>query len=390
MGAKCSLTLNGTQLRASIGDTIVDAALKAGIVVPHDCCGGQCDTCRVTVISGALEDCGTREHDTVLACQATLEGDAVIRFDQVPVAVSRQGVVASVSPLSPDIVEVVIQLNSPFSYLPGQYTKLAFAGFPSRDYSATIRLDGRQDDRELIFHIRRYDNGRVSAALGSGIAAGHQVKVRGPFGNAFLRSGPGRLVLVASSTGWAPIWSIAHAVRLTQTERPMVVVASAQASHNLYMSKAVDWLRSRGVSDIVLTHGGPTNGGNYRTGFPTAHLPELDPLDTVYAAGAPDVVEAVKKVAEAAGARCYSDPFTIAPEAMSAFDRIARFIESTGNALGTNPLSPRPKPATSYAPMQTRGASGGRWRANDSGQHEAAGFFARLFAGRAAGPPRPR
>jgi naphthalene 1,2-dioxygenase ferredoxin reductase component len=390
MGAKCSLTLNGSLFRASVGDTIVDAALKGGIVVPHDCCGGQCDTCRVTVVSGEIEDFGTRERDTVLACQAILEGDVVIRFDQVPVTVSRQGIVAAVSPLSPDIVEVVVQLNSPFAYLPGQYTKVAFAGFPSRDYSATIRLDGRQDDRELVFHIRRYDNSRVSAALGSAIAPGHQVKIRGPFGNAFLRSGPTRLVLVASSTGWAPIWSIAHAVSLTQPERPMVVVASAQAAHNLYMSEAVDWLRSRGVGDIVLTHGGPANGGDYRTGFPTAHLPELGPLDTVYAAGAPEVVDAVKEIAEAAGARCYSDPFTIASESMSAFDRIARFIESTGNALGTNPLSPRPKNAGSYAPMQTRAASGGRLRAGDSGERKGAGFFARWFAGRTAGPPRPR
>lgn len=382
MGAKCSLTLNGAQLRASIGDTIVDAALKGGIVVPHDCCGGQCDTCRVTVISGEIEACGTRERDTVLACQATIEGDVVIRFDQVPVSVSRQGTVASVSPLSPEIVEVVVQLNSPFSYLPGQYTKIAFAGFPSRDYSATIRLDGRQDDRELVFHIRRYDNGRVSAALGSAIAPGHQVKIRGPFGNAFLRSGPTRLVLVASSTGWAPIWSIAHAVCLTQPERPMVVVASAQASHNLYMSEAVEWLRNRGVSDVVLTHGGPANGGNFRTGFPTAHLPELEPLDTVYAAGAPDVVEAVKKIAETSGARCYSDPFTIAPESMSAFDRISRFIESTGNALGANVLSPRPKPAPSYTPVQPRRASPGRWRADDSSQRDPVRFFARWFAGK--------
>ena len=93
---RCSLTLNGAQVRASIGDTIVDAALKGGIIVPHDCCGGQCDTCRVTVVSGDIEDFGTRERDTVLACQATLEGDVVIGIDQVPLADTRQGTVTSV------------------------------------------------------------------------------------------------------------------------------------------------------------------------------------------------------------------------------------------------------------------------------------------------------
>jgi hypothetical protein len=140
----------------------------------------------------------------------------------------------------------------------------------------------------------------------------------------------------------------------------------------------------------VLTHAGPDDGMDFRTGEPTAHLPELGPLDTVYAAGAPGMVEAVKKIAEASGARCYSDPFTIAPERLSAFDRLVRFMESTGNALGANLLSPRPKPALSYAPVQPRRALVGRGRASDSVQRDPAEFFARLFAGENADPAHRR
>ena len=156
------------------------------------------------------------------------------------------------------------------------------------------------------------------------------------------------------------------------------------------MSAAVDWLRSRGVSDIALTHGGPTNGGDFRTGFPTAHLPELDPLDTVYAAGAPDVVEAVKKIAEGAGARCYSDPFTIAPESMSAFDRITRFIDEHRKRFRHQPAVAAAETRSQLQPRCHRvRASRGRWRTNDSGQRERGGIFCTFVRGARRGLPTP-
>src|SRR3954463_11782477 len=96
---------------------------------------------------------------TMLGCQATIHGDAEILFDEVPIPSKRQGAVASIAPLSPEIVEVVVRLNSPFTYRPGQYVKTTFAGFPSRDYSPTAFLDGGFEERKLVLHIKRYDNG---------------------------------------------------------------------------------------------------------------------------------------------------------------------------------------------------------------------------------------
>ena len=250
------------------------------------------------VVSGDVDAQGTRRWRLVRACQATIEGDAEILFDEVPVPAKRQGTLAAMRWLSHEVAEVVVRLNSPFTYLPGQYVKAAFAGFPSRDYSPTAYLDGGLDDTELVFHIKRYEGGVVSAALGHTIRLGHKVTVNGPYGHAFYREAASRLVLVASGTGWAPIWSVARAARLAEPEREIVVIAGARDPRNLYMGQSVDWLSASGVRDIVLTASGNEGGDGIRFGRPTEFLPELTLADTVYAAGAPAMVDAVKLLAD--------------------------------------------------------------------------------------------
>jgi naphthalene 1,2-dioxygenase ferredoxin reductase component len=353
MADKCILTVNGQQLRANPGDTLVDAGLAGRLLIPHDCCSGQCETCKVRVVSGQIDGQGTADGDMVLGCQATIHGDAEILFDEVPIPSKRQGSVASIAPLSPEILAVVVRLNSPFSYRPGQYVKTTFAGFPSRDYSPTAFLDGGFEERELVLHIKRYDNGAVSSALGSRIGVGHRVTINGPYGHAFHRPGRTRLVLVSTGTGWAPIWSVARAARLAEPEREMVVVAAARDPRNLYMGPALDWLAANGVRDITRTCTGRDGGEGVHFGRPTEFLQTLSRDDTVYAAGAPAMVEAVKHIAALAGAECYADPFTMNEQGASVLGRLRQFMQAPAGQ-GTNPLSPRPAGVQALAAASTR------------------------------------
>ena len=84
MASTCNLIVNGHAIKANVGETLVDAALGGWTVIPHDCCSGQCETCRVTVVAGNVDDQGTGDGRTVLACTATIDGDAEIEFDEVP------------------------------------------------------------------------------------------------------------------------------------------------------------------------------------------------------------------------------------------------------------------------------------------------------------------
>lgn len=323
MAGTVALVINGRRIAGRAGQTLLDAALAGGQVIPHDCATGQCDTCRVRIHAGTVDDAGTLLGDTVLACRARLvtaaAPETVIEFDEVPDTVRRTGTVASVVALSPDIVEVTVALRKRLVHLPGQYVRVTFAGLPPRDYSPTLRSDGSGELHELIFQIRRQDGGAVSPHLGGRIGAGHAVTVEGPFGHAFHRLGRGRLVVVSSGVGWAPAWAVARASRLREPQRDLVVVAGARHPHNLTMRPALDWLRDRGAATI-LTCSGATPPADARPGRPTLHLPMLTAADTVLAAGAPGMVAAVQFLAAAAGATCHADPFHPAGRSTGADD----------------------------------------------------------------------
>jgi NAD(P)H-flavin reductase/ferredoxin len=321
MRNQCHLTINGKEITATAGETLIDAALGGWMIIPHDCRSGQCESCRVTLVSGSVDDNGTSDGHTVLACQATVAGDACIEFDELPAPQKASGSVTAINPLSHDVVEVVVSMQSSQQCRPGQYVRLKFAGFPAREYSPTCRLDGTSRDDEMAFHVRCLPDGRVSSEIGRAIRAGHRVHVQGPFGQAYLRPSSGPLVLVSGGTGWAPIWSLARAARQSQRDRKLIVIAGAPDPQSLYMRPALDWLVDDGVGDVIATSEVNAQWPNVR-GRPTDYLPLVGIEDTVYVAGPIGLVEAVKRKASRAAARCYADPFLPSSQVPSVTDRV--------------------------------------------------------------------
>lgn len=336
----CNLAVNGRKISVSVGDTLVDAGLAARLFIPHDCCAGQCETCRVRIVEGAVDDKGTRDGDTVLACQATIVGSAAISFDEVPEPTRRSAQVKRLRELNGEVIEVVLAIDRTFEALPGQYVGLTFSGFPRRDYSLAPALDAPLGENELAFHVRRYPQGKISSALGGAIRPGHGVQIRGPFGSAFYRGGAGRLVLVAGGTGFAPIAAIAEAAVAAGRAAETVVIVGARDTGALYMIPALERLEKAGVELIVTLR--EDAEGRQRDGRATDAIPRLGPGDTVYCAGAPGLVEAVRRKARDGLARFHADAFTpAAQQPPSMVDRVMGFLR-TPAAARTQVLSPRP------------------------------------------------
>jgi 3-phenylpropionate/trans-cinnamate dioxygenase ferredoxin reductase subunit len=225
------------------------------------------------------------------------------------------------------VVEVVVTLIEPFDYRPGQYFNVKFSGFPGRDLSPTVHADGTCGPHELVFHIRRYPGGLISTQIGATIRVGHRIHVRGPFGQAFLREGNGPIVLVSGGTGWAPIWSVAAAARRTQRNRELIVIAGARDPASLYMRRSLERLADDGVRDVIAT----TQIGATRPllpGLPTHYLPSLGLEDTVYVAGPPGLVDAVKTKSRLGRARCYADPFLPGVQKLSMIDRMRQMLRA--------------------------------------------------------------
>ena len=133
----------------------------------------------------------------------------------------------------------------------------------------------------------------------------------GPFGSAFLRRDhPGRIVLVASGTGFAPMWSIAAAAIAEQPKRELIFVAAARSLQSFYMHPALCRLALfPNVRIVPVVSEAQSVTSAIRCGRPTDYLPKLSQHDVVYASGAPAMTASVARIAAAAGALCYADPF---------------------------------------------------------------------------------
>jgi 3-phenylpropionate/trans-cinnamate dioxygenase ferredoxin reductase subunit len=193
----------------------------------------------------------------------------------------------------------------------GQYAQVQFKGYPSRPFSITHPFSGDRNKLSVWFHVRRMKGGRVTSVLGKRIKPGHHVTLTGPYGSAHYRPDiKGRIILVATNTGFAPIWSIAAAALRENPERRMMIIAGGRSVEALYMGPALALLaRFANVLVVPVCSTPQTVSQAVQFGRPTDYLPRLLPTDVLYACGAPAMVASVKSIAASVGAACYADPF---------------------------------------------------------------------------------
>jgi NAD(P)H-flavin reductase/ferredoxin len=311
MTNSAKITIDGTSFSASRGDLLLEAALRSGIDLPHQCRAGHCGTCCVRLISGEVLDGGAHEPGLIRACQCRIAGDMVVEQLQMASQRTLTGTLKQLRPLSSEVMEVGIKTVGPLPYHSGQYAVLRFSGYPPRPYSFTHPILDTGARGLLWFHVRRLSGGKVTAALGKAIRPGHAVSLTGPYGSAYFRSNmKSRMVLVATNTGFAPIWSIASAALRENPYRMMLLIAGGRSLESLYMGPALNRLACFPNVRVVPVCSQPESlHSAIQLGRPTDFLPRLLPRDEVYACGAAAMVDTVKIIAARSGAICYADPF---------------------------------------------------------------------------------
>jgi len=88
MSYQLTLEPLGATIEVEEGQTILDAALRQGIYIPHACGHGLCGTCKVSVEDGDVDHGAAnpfalmdfeRDAGKTLACCATLNSDTTIK-----------------------------------------------------------------------------------------------------------------------------------------------------------------------------------------------------------------------------------------------------------------------------------------------------------------------
>jgi len=304
---------------AQEGQTILDAAMAADILLPYSCRAGSCSTCKGKVLSGQIEETANVRHVLMqddmaagytLFCQARPRSDLVIESRQVRLATDLQirklpVRVMDLETLADDVMRVTLQLPAadPFRFYPGQYLDILLKDGSRRSYSMA---NAPADDNRVELHVRHMPGGMFTDTI-FGVAdkplkVRDILRVEAPLGSFFLREDSDKpIVLLASGTGFAPIRAILQHMVVTDNQRPTVLYWGGRRPADLYLSaeaqafenSLMDFHYVPVVSDAL-----PEDDWQGDTGF-VHHvvmegLPDLSGHQ-VYACGAPIMVESARR-----------------------------------------------------------------------------------------------
>lgn len=335
---------HGRTIHVAAGQPVLEAALAAGLNLPHSCKSGHCGSCRARLRSGQIGypngvplGITAAEHAAgqVLLCQARAHSDLVVEarliagVDEVEIK-TLPARIAALAPLAPDVMQVLLRLPAVerLRFRAGQYLDVLLPNGRRRSFS----IASPPHDSELIeLHVRRVQGGgfteRLFGAAAPGadgaLTAGSLLRIEGPVGQFIYREGSGPVLMVAGGTGFAPLKSMLRHVLENGIQRPLHLFWGARHTQDLYQEDLVlEWVRRHPQLQFtaVLSEATAAEAAHHRVGFVheavLADYPDLAALE-VYAAGPPAMIEAMRTIFPRHGlppARLYFDSFDYAPD----------------------------------------------------------------------------
>jgi phenol/toluene 2-monooxygenase (NADH) P5/A5 len=254
MGYELTIEPLGQTIEVEDGQTILDAALRAGIYLPHACCHGLCATCKIQVVDGEVDhgEASTfalmdfeREEGKCLACCARLESDTVIEAEieddsdaeNLPVE-DYQGEVVRIETLTPTIKGIWLKLDRPMHFQAGQYINLEVPalGGVSRAFSLA---NAPQEDNIVELNVRIVPGGQVTTWLHNELKVGETLKLTGPYGRFFVKKSANLpLIFMAGGSGLSSPKSMIEDLLNNNCELPITLVYGQRNRDELYYHDA--------------------------------------------------------------------------------------------------------------------------------------------------------
>ena len=242
----------GAEIEVEEGQTILDAALRQGIYLPHACCHGLCGTCKVQVLDGEVDQGnanpfalmeGERADGKTLACCATLQSDVTIEADieeepdaeAIPVR-DFAATVTRIVPLTPTIKALHLKLDRPIHFQAGQYIQLQIPGLgESRAFSIANAPDANGNASEIELNVRQVPGGKGTAWLHEQLKEGDSLRLAGPYGRFFVRRSAAQpMLFLAGGSGLSSPRSMILQLLASGCTEPITLVYGQRSRQELY------------------------------------------------------------------------------------------------------------------------------------------------------------
>ncbi len=230
MSAQVTVLPAGHEFFVDGNDTLLEAALRAGIPLNYGCSNGNCGECKAKLVSGQVKK--VHPHDFVLKeaekaegafllCSYTAVSDVVLEAgvsgaDDIPPQ-SIPTRVKSVEVINERIaaLHLIAPRSQRLHFLAGQRVSLTAGELGGEYYVASCPCE----DRHIELHIRR-DNRPFPRHVFEDLAKEDVVRVDGPHGRFVMKLDSRRpVIFVAWEDGFAPIKSLVqHAMSLEIAE----------------------------------------------------------------------------------------------------------------------------------------------------------------------------
>jgi CDP-4-dehydro-6-deoxyglucose reductase, E3 len=328
---------SGHQFQVRPSQTVLEAAIEAGINLPYGCRNGACGACKGKVISGkvmhddyqssAMTDAELAAGQALFCCARPLENLVIecrelsgvngIKPRILPVRVQKK------EQLSGDVMVLFLQLpaSERLQFVAGQYLEFILKDGKRRAFSIA---NAPHDDALIELHLRLVPGGQFTQYVFEEMPEKAILRIEAPLGTFYLREESTKpIIFVAGGTGFAPIKGIIEHMIHLGMQREIVLYRGGRLQSDLYMNE----LSQRWAEFLpnlryipVLSEEPADSGWQGRTGLVheavLADYPDLSEHQA-YVCGAPGMVEIAHKTFVEQGLPAdefFSDAFTFAPK----------------------------------------------------------------------------
>jgi len=318
-------------------ETLLEAALRAGIAMPFECRNGGCGVCKGTILNGSI-DYGAYQKSALsdeeraggkaLLCCATALSDVELEYEEaaaerdVPLH-TLECTVERMQRAAEQVMIVHLRLpaGSRMPYRAGQYFNVILEDGARRAFS----FAAKPNEGDLIeMHVRLIPGGRFTTRLFTQLQAGDRLRIEGPIGRFFLRDSAQPIIFVAGATGFAPVKSLLEYAFETGMQRKMYLYWGVRRPGDLYLEQLPQrWsLEHTNFTYVpVVSEAIPQDRWTGRTGLVhEAILQDFADLSgfEIYTCGSARMVEAAQPAFVTQGLHqdaCFSDAFFAAAPA---------------------------------------------------------------------------